>query len=87
MKHLVSTITSKGQVTIPAEIRRLLDVDYHDKIAFIVEGEQVRVTGIKGVVERTAGAFKSHEPPLTAEELREVAEQAFTEEALGRLGG
>ena len=36
MRELVSTITTKGQVTIPVEIRRLLGVASHDEIAFLV---------------------------------------------------
>lgn len=41
MKEIISTITSKGQVTIPAEIRRLLGVGTNDKISFVIgdEGE------------------------------------------------
>jgi AbrB family looped-hinge helix DNA binding protein len=37
MKEIVSTITSKGQVTIPAEVRRHLGLRTRDKIAFVVE--------------------------------------------------
>ncbi|MBI2864482.1 MAG: type II toxin-antitoxin system PrlF family antitoxin [Chloroflexi bacterium] len=39
MKEILSTITSKGQVTIPAEVRRHLGVNTHDKIAFVIETE------------------------------------------------
>ena len=34
---IVSTITSKGQVTIPARVRRHLGVKTRDKIAFVLE--------------------------------------------------
>lgn len=36
---------------------------------------------------RTAGMMKSYEPPLTAEELRDVAEEAIAEGAVERMGG
>jgi AbrB family looped-hinge helix DNA binding protein len=39
MKEILSTITSKGQVTIPAEVRKYLGVNNRDKIAFVVETE------------------------------------------------
>ena len=37
MKEFVSTITGKGQVTIPAEIRRSLGVAPSDKVAFVID--------------------------------------------------
>ena len=51
-----------------------------------MEDDQVRLKFSLSVVERTAGALKSPEPALTAEELREVAEQAIAEEAIKRMG-
>ena len=39
MKEVVSTITSKGQVTIPAEVRHHLRLKPRDKIAFVIEDE------------------------------------------------
>lgn len=87
MKELLSTVTTKGQVTIPVEIRRLLGVVAHEKIAFILEGDQVRLARKGSVVARTAGIFKTTQPPLTAEELREAAERAIAEDVVERLGG
>jgi AbrB family looped-hinge helix DNA binding protein len=37
MKEIVSTITSKGQVTIPAEVRRHLGVAQGDKLSFVID--------------------------------------------------
>lgn len=84
MKEMLSTVTSKGQVTIPAEIRRLLGIGRGDKVIFIVEDDQVRLTGARSVVERTAGALRTGQPALTAEELRKVAEKAIAEETAER---
>lgn len=36
MRELISTITGKGQVTIPKTIRRQLGVERSDKVAFIL---------------------------------------------------
>lgn len=47
-QEIVSKLTRKGQVTIPAVIRRHLGVDTNDKIAFIIEsGGGVKVTQAK----------------------------------------
>ena len=85
MKEVHSTVTTKGQVTIPVEIRRLLQVQPRDRIAFVVEDDTVRLVRSQSVVARTAGALKSAKPPLTAEELREVAEKAIAQEATSRM--
>lgn len=87
MKELLSTVTSKGQVTIPAEIRRMLRVSPHDKVAFVVEKDQVRLARRGSVVAHTAGILKSEGQALSAEELREAAEKAIAEDVLERMGG
>lgn len=82
MKEVLATITSKGQVTIPVEVRRTLGLCTGDKVAFTVGESQVRLRKIGGsVVAATAGAFKSRQPAKTAEELRVAAEEAMAEEA------
>jgi len=39
----IATVTSKGQVTLPAAIRRALGVDAGDKVSFSVESSHVVV--------------------------------------------
>jgi AbrB family looped-hinge helix DNA binding protein len=87
MSELFSTVTTKGQVTIPLEVRKILGVEPHDKVVFVVDEGQVRLLRGGSVVARTAGACKSAEPPLTAEELREAAERAIAEDGMERMGG
>ncbi len=43
MTEIVSSITSKGQVTIPAEVRRRLGLGTPDKIAFVLDEDGVRL--------------------------------------------
>ena len=86
MKEFLTVMTRKGQITVPAEIRRVLDLKQGDKIALVVEKGQVRLKRAESIVARTAGYFKSHRPPLTAEELREAAERTIAEESVERVG-
>ncbi len=39
MKEIISTITSKGQVTIPAEVRKYLGVATNEQIVFVIDDE------------------------------------------------
>jgi AbrB family looped-hinge helix DNA binding protein len=44
---MLTTVTSKGQVTIPKAIRDFLHVQPHDRVDFVVEGGQVVVRPVK----------------------------------------
>ena len=79
VEELVARVTSKGQVTIPIEIRRLLGIAIHDKLAFVVDGNEIRLVRRGSIVEYTAGALRGDRAPLTAEELRRAAEEAIAE--------
>jgi len=76
-----STLTRKGQVTIPAPIRRLLGVGPHDRVAFVVAEGQVRLAPATSVVARTAGVLGSDQPALSPEAEEAAAEAAIAEEA------
>lgn len=41
MKEMLSSVSEKGQVTIPLEIRRALDLKPRDKVAFTLEDGEV----------------------------------------------
>lgn len=84
MKEIFAPVTTKGQVTIPAEIRRILGVKPHEKVSFTVDGDHVCIRKSGSVARRTAGMLKSTEPPLTAEELREAGERAIAEDVVER---
>lgn len=40
----LAKVTSKGQITIPAEIRKLLGIKDGDKVLFVQEGNKVIMT-------------------------------------------
>ena len=44
---MLSTVTTKGQVTIPKPIRDLLNISPSDKVDFIQEGEKVLLVPVK----------------------------------------
>lgn len=85
MRRLHSRVTTKGQVTIPVEIRRMLGVQPRDRVEFQLENGRVRLARAGSVIERTKGIFKSDLPPMTAEEMCDAAEEAWVEDAMERL--
>ena len=79
--RLTSSITTKGQVTIPAPIRRLLGLGPHDKVTFVVVEDQVRIMPATSVVARTAGTLSGPEPVRAPEQEKTDAEVAMAAEA------
>jgi AbrB family looped-hinge helix DNA binding protein len=85
MRELSSTLTSKGQVTIPKPIRERMGVGPHDKVVFVMEGDVVKIARRESVVQRTAGIMRSDVSFATAEEMRAAAEEAIAADALQRM--
>jgi antitoxin PrlF len=85
MKEHLSVVTRKGQITIPAEIRRALDIKEGDKVAITLEAGEVKLSRTGSVVAATAGALKSDMPALTPSEERKAAEQAIAEDVVARM--
>lgn len=79
-----TTMTSKGQITIPMEIRQALGLVEGDRIEVQLEADTVCLRRAKSVIARTAGIFAHAGPPCSAEEMREAAEMAIAVEAEAR---
>ncbi len=85
MREHRSVVTRKGQITIPAEIRRALDIKEGDKVAFTIEAGELKLSRTGSVVAATAGALKSEMPALSPSEERKAAEQAIAEDVVARM--
>jgi len=48
---MLSTVTTKGQVTIPVDIRSLFHIRPNDRVNFVVEGNKIILTPVKGLKE------------------------------------
>lgn len=66
-------ITTKGQVTIPAEIRRRLKVKPGDRIAFRVINGRVELAPPTMTLESAFGSVKPRKRPENFKELRDIA--------------
>ena len=73
----VTTLTSKGQVTIPKVIRDELELKPHDKIAFSIENDAVRLRRARLSLHEMAGML----PPIgiPVEEMTAIAWEEWVE--------
>ena len=87
MKEIVSTITSKGQVTIPAEVRKHLGLNKREKIAFVIdeEGDVHLKTPHYPTMASLRGAAGSLPHPMSWEDIEQFAEEERTEEGHRKL--
>lgn len=81
-----TTVTRKGQITVPIQIRNRLGLKQGDRVFFVTKGDEVKIKKTGSVVEQTAGVFRGAGSYLTAKQLRRAAEQAIAEDVLERMG-
>ena len=77
MKEIISTISSKGQVTIPSEVRKYLGIKTNDKIAFVIDSEgtvRLRVPRYQNIAS-LRGAAGTLKKPLSWEQMQEIAQE------------
>lgn len=72
---MTTTITSKGQVTIPAGIRKVLGLNAGDKIDFVLkEGNQVEIIPVNVSIKSLKGSVPKSERIVGVEEMNQVIE-------------
>jgi AbrB family looped-hinge helix DNA binding protein len=69
-----STLTIKGQVTIPAEVRRRMGLRPGDRVAFVVRDGEVRLVRQETRIEAAFGLCKAG-VSLTAEEMDDAVHE------------
>ena len=81
-----ATLTSKGQITIPVEVRRLLNVQTGDRVEFVqIEPGRFELVAATRSVRELMGLFGPATPTVTIAEMnRTIAECAAQ---AGEAGG
>jgi AbrB family looped-hinge helix DNA binding protein len=85
MKELVCTITQRGQVTIPAEVRQLLGLKAKDKVAFEIDNNQVRLVPAKFTLESAYGSVKPLRRPEDFKEILRAAKEEHVKKTVPKM--
>jgi antitoxin PrlF len=69
----ISVLTSKGQMTIPKEVRKALNLRPSEKVIIMVEGDQAIIKPLKGNLLDIGGSIKisEREKPIDFKKARE----------------
>ena len=76
MSDHLSTITRKGQVTIPAEIRRALHLKEGDTVTWRQDGDEVRLLPARFTLESAFGSVEPRRHPEDFDALEQAAKAA-----------
>ena len=79
-----SSVSPKGQVTIPIEIRRRLGISPKDKVRFIVDDGCVRIERAVSVLDKYFMAIPPLDPPRTWKELTEQVHDEIAQRYLDK---
>lgn len=83
-----TTITSKGQVTIPAFIRERAGLTAGDRIRFLIDDDgSLIMFPVKGVIKDLKGILPKPKKGLTIEEMNAAIEDAAVEHVMHNARG
>ena len=73
---LESTITSRGQTTVPKAVREALELKAGDRVRYTIEGSAVQIRPLRSI-SRLRGVVQHQGPPLSLQDMdRAIAEGA-----------
>lgn len=78
MKQYTTTMTQRGQVTVPVDVQKLLRIGPRDKVTFMIEGDEVRLTSARERLHAVFGAIEpldSSHPSDFDEQISEAKEE------------
>lgn len=81
MKIYTSSVSPKGQITLPAEVRRLLQIKPKDRVAIEVDDDEIKIRPLVSGLEASYMAVPALKKPLSIKEMTELAAEEHAQEA------
>lgn len=85
-KEFIATVTSKGQVTIPVELRERLGISAQDKVVFrLVEDHKIEIEPLPMSLEEVFGSVAPLNRPEDFDDIHRIAQEEREEKLLKKL--
>ena len=85
MQQFTSSMSPKGQITIPAEVRRRLRLKPKDLVSFIVDGDVVTIEPQVFTLESAAGSVPPLSPPRDWQEVERIAREEHVADIMRKM--
>ena len=77
----IALLTSKGQMTIPKEVRKALNLRPSEKVIIVVEGDQAIIKPLRGSILDIGGTINIGQKPIHFRKVREKVKKQIAREA------
>lgn len=84
-ERYTSTMTQRGQVTVPARVRRILGLKPQDKVTFQVDGQEVRLVPVRFTLETAFASVPPLKEPKSLEEMLTIAREEHARHVLDEM--
>jgi antitoxin PrlF len=78
----LSTLTTKGQFTIPVKLRRELELHAGDRLDCFIEDNRLIIVPAKGSIKNLKGCIPKSAKPVSIDDMN----QAILDEAVSHMG-
>ena len=85
MREITATVTERGQVTIPAEVRRALGLKPRDKVNFVIDDDQIRIVPVAFTWRSAFGSIKPVRRPEDFNELSRLAQEELAQRSVKKM--
>ena len=81
MKEITRSVGAKGQVTLPAAVRKALGIKSNGRITFVIDSGNVRIKSAQDLLEESYQSVPALKSPLTLKQMREIAIEEHVQRA------
>jgi AbrB family looped-hinge helix DNA binding protein len=72
--QFTSNVTSKGQVTLPAKLRKQLGIKASDQVSFVAKGKTIQVSKSNSIEELFGTLHNPKITPLSTKEMKQMTQ-------------
>jgi len=85
MEEMITTITAKGQVTIPVSLRRKLHLEPSDRVAFVLDGDGIKIRPVSRSLLTGYRSVKPRQHPEDFAAIRRETQEWVAEQVINEL--